>query len=187
MNLVEFVLALHGALAESKVPHAFGGALALAYYGQPRATRDVDLNVFVGSDGAAGVDELLRGLGLRRETASETVPVGGRRFVQDDGPVLDLFLDLDDTYRSIRARVTVHPFGRGRARLPFLSAEDLVTFKLSFGRPRDWVDIEDVVANGTPLDLDTVEATLLALRGPHMHPRLARLRAMVAAHGASPP
>ena len=31
-------------------PHAFGGALALAYYAEPAATIDIDLNVFVAVD-----------------------------------------------------------------------------------------------------------------------------------------
>ena len=33
--------------ATAKIPHAIGGALALAYYAEPRATIDIDLNVFV--------------------------------------------------------------------------------------------------------------------------------------------
>src|SRR4029079_9320585 len=45
MNLAERIVALDEALAD--VPHAFGGALALAYYAEPRATVDIDLNLFV--------------------------------------------------------------------------------------------------------------------------------------------
>jgi hypothetical protein len=45
LTLAQRVLAIEGALAD--VPHAFGGALALAYYAEPRATVDIDLNVFV--------------------------------------------------------------------------------------------------------------------------------------------
>ena len=39
------MLAIDAALA--KIPHAFGGALALAYYAEPRATIDIDLNLFI--------------------------------------------------------------------------------------------------------------------------------------------
>lgn len=180
MSLVRFVLAVHEHLDASRVPHAFGGALALAYYGQPRATIDVDLNVFVDLEDEREVTGILRSAGLEPEDAAPSAPIGGRRYVQAGGPTLDVFLDLDPTYRAIRDRVVRHPFGSERTELPFLSAEDLVAFKLSFGRARDWVDVEDVVCNGTPLDVEVIEATLLALRGPHMHPRLARLRAMVA-------
>ncbi len=50
-TLPEKVLRLHKALKRRKLPHAFGGALALAYCTEePRATRDIDVNVFVGKD-----------------------------------------------------------------------------------------------------------------------------------------
>ncbi|HEY7952208.1 MAG TPA: hypothetical protein VID70_04420 [Solirubrobacteraceae bacterium] len=45
-SLPDKVLAIHRALAQAKVAHAFGGALALAYYAEPRGTIDIDLNVF---------------------------------------------------------------------------------------------------------------------------------------------
>ncbi len=45
LTLAKRVLAIDHAL--SSIPHAFGGALALAYYAEPRATIDIDLNVFV--------------------------------------------------------------------------------------------------------------------------------------------
>lgn len=35
------------ALERARIPYAIGGAIALAYYAPPRATVDVDLNVFV--------------------------------------------------------------------------------------------------------------------------------------------
>lgn len=42
-TLAQRVLALEHAL--SGIPHAFGGALALAYYAEPRATIDIDLKI----------------------------------------------------------------------------------------------------------------------------------------------
>src|SRR5947209_7381077 len=48
LTLAQRVLAIEGALPT--IPHAFGGALALAYYAEPRATIDIDLNVFVPVD-----------------------------------------------------------------------------------------------------------------------------------------
>ncbi len=44
-SLPERILALDEALAA--VPHTFGGTLALAYYAEPRATIDIDVNLFV--------------------------------------------------------------------------------------------------------------------------------------------
>ena len=46
------------------IPHAFGGALALAYYAEPRATIDIDLNVFVPAERFAEVAAPLVELGV---------------------------------------------------------------------------------------------------------------------------
>jgi hypothetical protein len=45
-SLAEKVSLLHRGLKEARIPHAFGGALAVGYYGEPRATGDIDVNVF---------------------------------------------------------------------------------------------------------------------------------------------
>ncbi len=42
------LLEIHDALSDAGLPHAFGGAIALAYCTQePRGTRDLDVNVFI--------------------------------------------------------------------------------------------------------------------------------------------
>ena len=46
-GLPEKLIALHHALDDAGIPHAVGGAIALGYYAEPRATIDVDINVFV--------------------------------------------------------------------------------------------------------------------------------------------
>ncbi len=47
-------------MGESGVSHAFGGALALAFHvGGPRATRDIDVNVFLPSINVDQVEQAL--------------------------------------------------------------------------------------------------------------------------------
>jgi hypothetical protein len=41
------IVAVHELLDSMRVPHQFGGAIALAWYRNPRATTDIDLNVTV--------------------------------------------------------------------------------------------------------------------------------------------
>lgn len=185
MTAASFILSLHDHFARLRVPHAFGGAVALNYYAEPRATIDVDVNVFVPVDRAPAVIEKLSMVGLRPEKSHAAwAPVAGIRLRGDGGDVADLFFSIDEHYSEVAARVRRFPFGDPPRRLPFLSAEDLVVFKLSFNRDKDWVDIRQLLVAGTGLDLDYVEAQLIALRGPSMHPRLARLRAL--ARGAGP-
>lgn len=179
MSAAGLVVTLHDHFAHRRVPHAFGGALALNYYAEPRATIGVDVNVFVAVDRAPAVVEDLGLLGLRPEDdRAEWAPVAGIRLRGDAGDVADLFFSVDEHYEVVRRRIRRFPFGSPPRRLPFLSAEDLVVFKLSFNRDRDWVDIRQLLVSGTVLDIDYVEGQLLALRGPTMHPRLARLRAL---------
>ncbi len=48
MGLPEKIIAIHEHLAAAGLPHAFGGALALAWCtGRARGTIDIDVNVFV--------------------------------------------------------------------------------------------------------------------------------------------
>lgn len=182
MSLVELVIAVHRHLDEAAIVHAFGGALALAYVAEPRGTVDIDVNVFLSPSALDLVAEALRPLGFRRagHHGDEQLPIAGVRFEHPDDPYpVDVFPALDERYEEIERRRVLRPFGRADDLLPFLSAEDLCLFKLSDGRPKDWVDLAAIAAATPDLDIDTVEDLLVALRGPGMYPRLARFRSLV--------
>jgi hypothetical protein len=173
------VVAVHDHLQGLGTAHAFGGALALAYYAEPRGTIDVDVNVFVPFDRSTEIVAGLEELGFAPERPPDQwLPVAGVRLLQAAGSpaMLDLFFSLDERYDEIARRVRRFPFGAERVELPFLSAEDLAVFKLSFGRAKDWVDLRRLVAATPELDEEYIEAQLIGLRGPTMYPRLARLR-----------
>lgn len=180
MDFVELIVSVHAHLDGAGIAHAFGGALALGYVAEPRGTVDIDVNVFVPT---ARLDEVTTALGPAgfrppREVAAGP-PVAGIRFTHTSEPFpLDVFPSLDERYTDVEQRVVHQPFGRGDDVLPFLSAEDLCVFKLAFNRPRDWVDLAAVARARPDLDLDVVGDLLVALRGPTMHPRLARFRAL---------
>lgn len=180
MNLVDLVLDVDHHLDAGGIPHAFGGALALAYVAEPRGTVDIDVNVFTMFDEVDAALSALGALGLRPERPREEwMPMAGIRLRQQGGlhPV-DVFPSLDERYSEVERRCVRHPFGPGRVELPFLAPEDLVVFKLSFGRDKDWVDVRAITRSGHHLDIDYVERQLVGLRGPAMHPRVARLRSM---------
>jgi hypothetical protein len=187
VNLVDLVLAVHRTLEEHGLSHAFGGALALAYVGEPRATVDVDVNVFLPASDLDVVASALEAVSCReaRDPALR-VPNAGVRFLhRDTGFPVDVFPSLDvERYAEIERRVVRHPFGPDDEPLPFLSPEDLVVFKLSFGRDKDWVDLRAMARTGVDLDVDLVEAQLIALRGPSLYPRVARLRSLLRTGGA---
>ena len=62
-----------------------------------------------------------------------------------------------------------------------MSAEDVVLFKLSFGRDKDWVDLRAIALARPDVDVAYVERQLISLRGPSMHPRIARFRRLLRA------
>jgi len=184
MTLVDVVLEVHDLLREHRVAHAFGGALALAYITDPRGTVDIDLNVFT-APGDEVVD-VFESIGFVPDRPrDEWLPTAGVRFRRARDPFpLDVFPPLDENrYAEVRRRVIRRAFGPGGRRLPFLGAEDLTVFKLSFGRNKDWVDLRNIAAARPDLDLAYVAEQLVALRGPTMYPRVARLRSYL--HGPS--
>jgi hypothetical protein len=186
MGLVELIVAVHRHLDQAGISHAFGGALALAYVAEPRGTVDVDVNVFLPEDAIEQVAEALGPLGFRRpeSTPGHRPPIAGIRFEHGSDPFpVDVFPSLHERYREIERRRVLRPFGRGEDVLPFLSAEDLCLFKLSYGRPKDWVDLAAVAVERPDLDIDAVEELLVALRGPSMYPRVTRLRSLLRASG----
>lgn len=182
MSIIDLVIEVDAHLDEAGMPHAFGGALALAYIVEPRGTVDVDLNVFRAVTESSVVLAVFDEIGMRPERPrTEWNPAAGIRLRRDaDSFPVDLFLSLDDeSYAEIERRCVRRKFGPSEKPLPFLSAEDLTIFKLSFGRDKDWVDLRQIARAVPSLDVSYIERQLLAMRGPHMYPRLARLRRLL--------
>jgi hypothetical protein len=173
MNILERVLALHDAF--EKVPHAFGGALALAWCtSDPRGTSDIDLNVFVGTDAAdATLDALPPGADVRRKHRTQLRREGQTRVFWDETPV-DLFLNTTRFHEQAASRVVLRPF-EGRP-LPFLACADLAVFKAFFDRSKDWVDLEEMAGAGR-LDVVEVVAVLSEYLGGD-DPRVAKVLAL---------
>jgi hypothetical protein len=136
------------ALESGGVDHALGGALALAYCTlEPRATGDIDVNVFVAPAEADAVFAVLpEGVAVRPADRTRVVRDGQVRLWWDETPV-DLFFAYHGFHHEARGRVRDVPFGNVRVRV--LDCADLVVFKALFGRSRDWVDIEAMAEAGT--------------------------------------
>lgn len=150
MTLAERIVALERALAG--VPHAFGGAIALAYYAEPRATIDIDLNLFVRAREFDRVGEILIALGASADEPSvaATALRDGQVRVMWDGTPVDLFFAYDAFHEAAAARVRTVPFAQSE--ITILAVEHLIVCKVIFDRPKDWVDIDAIVANGSFVD-----------------------------------
>jgi hypothetical protein len=163
VTLPERLVALHRALASRRVPHAFGGAIALAYWTlDPRGTSDIDLNIFVpATDPTRALRALPEGLVLPEGIEEVIAREGQARVWWDETPV-DLFFDNVPVHAdAARNRRTV-PFAG--TRIPVLGPIELAVFKVMCDRTRDWADLEAMAAAGN-LDLEAVRATLRTLLG----------------------
>ncbi len=148
--LPDKVLAIDESLSGERIPHAFGGALALAYYAEPRATIDIDVNLFIDPTEADRAEHALTPLGVS--------PDGDRVALERDGPArwwwdrtpVDLFFANDPIHQAMREQLRRVPFGE--ARIPILSPEHLMVCKVAFDRAKDWLDIEQMLLLDPELD-----------------------------------
>lgn len=139
------MIELSAALEHGSIPHAFGGAIAMNYHREPRATLDIDINIFL-TEGNEGV-----GLQVLSSIYAVTDPAGlqdevartGQARTLWDGTYVDLFFANTDFHLSMSQRVQRQPFAD--ATIAVLSIEDLLVCKAIFDRPKDWVDIEAVM------------------------------------------
>jgi hypothetical protein len=163
-GIPEKVVALHQALDAAEVPHAFGGALALAWCTErARGTIDIDLNVFVD---AAHAGDVLAALpdGIAWSDADLlTLARDGQTRLWWDGTPVDVFLSTTDFHDQVANRSRWESFAG--AEVPFLACSDLAVFKAFFNRTRDWADLEEMAALGT-LDVDRVVGVLIRYLGP---------------------
>lgn len=176
VGIVQKIVALHTAFDTARLPHAFGGALALAWCTRrARGTIDIDVNVFVEADRAADVFDALPAE-VRRSTddLAQCLRDGQVRLWWDATPI-DLFTNTTDFHRAAADRAVLHEFASQV--VPFLCCSDVAVFKAFFNRSRDWVDLEEMFAAGT-LDHDLVLGALVNYLGPNDE-RVARLRALV--------
>jgi hypothetical protein len=158
------VIVIHEALTDAKVPHSLGGALALAYYADPRATIDIDINVFVPTERWREVVDALTEIGV---SANRLDPAalerdGQCRLWWGDNAV-DLFFAYDPIHEEMRRRSRRVPFGG--TTVSILSPEHLAVCKAMFDRRKDWIDIEQMLIAGDDLDLAEIEGWLVRMVG----------------------
>lgn len=173
--LPDKVVAIDGALSRAGLPHAFGGALALAYYAEPRATIDVDVNVFVEPTAAARVEAALSPLGVTPNPDRAALERGGQARWRWEQTPIDLFFKNAPIHEAMAKWTRRVPFGE--IQIPILSPEHLLLCKVAFDRPKDWLDIEQMLLLTPEIDVDEIEQWLERLldTGDPRRPRLTAL------------
>jgi hypothetical protein len=164
LSLPTKIVRLHRALDKANLPHAFGGALALAWCThRARGTIDIDLNIFVATDRVPHVIAALpRPVLVGVDDRGQLERDGQTRLWWGTTPV-DIFLNTTEFHEQVAQRARVESFAG--AAIPFLACTDLAVFKAFFNRTKDWADLEEMAA-ARSVDLDRVTGVLVRLLGP---------------------
>lgn len=165
-NVFDQALFLADELSARSIPYAIGGALAYGLWSEPRATKDIDVNVFVPLAELPRVFDALRSLSANFDEARARHEAleQGMFIAHLAGYRVDVFIPSIDfsweAHRTAREQtIRGHPYR-------FLSPEALAVFKLLFFRPKDLLDLEKLVfVQGTALDVEYVRRKMVEMMG----------------------
>jgi hypothetical protein len=171
--LSERLIAVHDALDDAGLPHAVGGAIALAFCtSEPRGTRDLDINVFVTRDRVGEVFAAMPGaVRITEANVQEVERDGQTRLWWEETPI-DVFLNVLPLHDEVATRVRWVIFDDRT--IPVLDCNALAIFKAMFDRTQDWADIEKMIEAQT-IDVGEIAGQLEELDGAESH-RARRLR-----------
>lgn len=167
INPLHIARTLADVLEANEIDYAIGGALALGFYAEPRATMDVDINIFVSSARVTEVVlNVLSGIGFKPDDPArfqETAQTDGQFRGRIDGVRVDVFVPAIDYYASLAARRrTVMLNDRS---LQILGPEDLLVLKMMFFRRKDLADAEAVLRSTERFDCEFVRRHLVEFVG----------------------
>ncbi|MDA1049666.1 MAG: hypothetical protein O3C40_04180 [Planctomycetota bacterium] len=160
-EVVETLRDIAGIFERLELPYAVIGGIAVRAYGIPRPTYDVDFTVAVLRERLAEVYSAIEDEGY---TIPESYQLGWvdsvagmplvkfRFYIKDRGVDADIFLAETAFQKKLLTRRRLVETPDGNCWLA--SAEDLILLKLLASRPRDLVDVQDVLFTQGQLDED---------------------------------
>lgn len=164
MSLERVLRSVVNVLSNCSIPYAVMGGLAVRLYAIPRFTNDVDITIRLRRDGLGGLFKALESIGCEipspfREGWLDSVS-GLPLFkaeIYDEGRVveIDLFVSESAFQNSVVERRRSVKTSEGE--IDFVSPEDLILLKLISARPRDLIDVQDILFTMGDLDQEYME------------------------------
>jgi predicted nucleotidyltransferase len=141
MDLYNELLTIVRSLDEGHVDYALVGGLAVAVWGAPRATKDVDLMIL--PEDLKRAKEALRPVGYVLEalpmTFRDGMTVHRLSKIEQDAVMTVDFLLVDANLERVWNSRAPRPIEGGQ--ITVVSREELIAMKLSAGRPQDEADV----------------------------------------------
>jgi len=146
LNVLEKILKV---TAKEDVPVMFMGGIAVSLWGQPRATYDIDGVIGIST---AEADKFLSEVSKENFSYDRKKPVKiiqGFAFITLVYPIkshkiyIDLFL-TSDKYQEVALSRRKEIVLSGK-KIPVISAEDLILYKLLAGRTKDIEDVREIL------------------------------------------
>jgi hypothetical protein len=144
-NLIKSAALAQLALSDAGIDSIVIGGLAVAIWGEPRLTRDVDLKVLLQRDRAEQlVKALPQGFRCLADDPEATLRRVGFLFAQDAAGIRIDFL-LADTAFDVEALSRKRQVEMMADRIAVCTPEDLIVYKMISTRPRDHDDVRGVI------------------------------------------
>lgn len=152
-DLIDSVIAFQNSMKQEGIAVMVIGGIAVAVWGEPRLTRDIDMKVLVSRENRGQLLEVLRPLTPLQEDSDESFRGLGLAFFRDThGVRVDVMLadTIFDETAIKRARDVEFTAGKN---IRVCTAEDLIIYKMLSTRAKDRADVESVVQKqGNVLD-----------------------------------
>jgi hypothetical protein len=165
-DLIELLPRLARAIEREQEEYVVGGAIALGYWANPRATVDIDLTIFLPHTEPARCVNFLHRIGcdVLATKAIPTITEHGFCQTKVDGIRVDVFFPSSDFYKTAKKRARQVDL-EGQP-IMIWDAESICVFKMMFFRKKDFLDVEQVLrTQGDRLDRQWVRERLVELFG----------------------
>lgn len=161
-DLIDSVVAFQDFLKKEGVPVMAIGGIAVAIWGEPRLTRDIDMKVLVSRENRGQLLAILGAFTPLQEDSDESFRRLGLAFFRDSNGVrIDVMLADTVFDEAAIGRVRDIDFTTGK-KIRVCTAEDLIIYKMLSTRTKDRADVESVVQKqGDTLDDTYIENWLV--------------------------
>ncbi|MGH7495995.1 MAG: hypothetical protein ACREOO_26885 [bacterium] len=153
---------MHIYLAQKKIPYAIIGGVAVQKWGEPRATKDVDLTISIPIE---KTEKFIANISRSFKGRASDLHAFARRtrvvpIYASNGCSVDISLALPGYEDAVMQRTQSFKLAP-RKTVRVCSAEDLIIHKVVAGRPQDLIDLRNVIfRHGEALDHAYIRAWL---------------------------